>query len=82
MGWAGLIRVDGTTYNWLGNAATIPNVQPTQQLSQILTPTQTIFLVQAGPVQLNLTFLSPIEVRLLQRDIDKGQDDTYRPEIS
>ncbi|KAF7378321.1 hypothetical protein MSAN_00258100 [Mycena sanguinolenta] len=58
LGWVGYIKVDGLTYNWLGflvagNASTWIETQ--------VTPTQTILTVQAGPMQLNVTFLSPIE---------------------
>ncbi|GJE95240.1 DUF5127 and DUF1793 domain-containing protein [Phanerochaete sordida] len=61
LGWAGLIRVDNNiTYGWQGNTdarwkipATIQNVQ--------VTPTRTIVSLVAGPVDFNVTFLSPIE---------------------
>ncbi|KAI0645913.1 DUF1793-domain-containing protein [Trametes meyenii] len=59
MGWAGKIRVDGQTYSWLGNdaqrsgTANVTNVQ--------FTPTRTIFTMQAGPMNVTVTFLSPIE---------------------
>ncbi|TBU41779.1 hypothetical protein BD309DRAFT_964560 [Dichomitus squalens] len=59
IGWAGKIRVDGTTYKWLGNdpnggaPANVTNVQ--------FTPTRTIFVMQAGPMNLTVTFLTPIE---------------------
>ncbi|KAI0665951.1 hypothetical protein C8Q78DRAFT_1062280 [Trametes maxima] len=59
MGWAGKIRVDGQTYSWLGNdaqrsgTANVTNVQ--------FTPTRTIFTMQAGPMSVTVTFLSPIE---------------------
>ncbi|TFY64799.1 hypothetical protein EVJ58_g2384 [Rhodofomes roseus] len=64
LGWVGLIRVDGNTYRWLGNnfdltgsvGAAGCNVTYTE-----VTPTRTIQTVQAGPVNLTLTFLSPIE---------------------
>lgn len=60
MGWAGKIRVDGTTYKWLGNdsnlgtPANITNIQ--------FTPTRTIFVMTAGPMNVTVTFLTPIEV--------------------
>ncbi|GJE95238.1 DUF5127 and DUF4965 domain-containing protein [Phanerochaete sordida] len=61
LGWVGLIRVDNVTYGWLeggGNPngellATLRNVQ--------VTPTRTIVQMVAGPVDFNVTFLSPIE---------------------
>ncbi|KAI0335016.1 DUF1793-domain-containing protein [Cubamyces sp. BRFM 1775] len=59
MGWAGKIRVDGQTYAWLGDdygppfVANVTNVQ--------ITPTRSIFVMQAGPMNVTVTFLSPIE---------------------
>ncbi|KAI1795669.1 hypothetical protein LXA43DRAFT_991614 [Ganoderma leucocontextum] len=58
MGWAGKIRVNGTTYKWLGQDATgtpanVTNVQ--------ITPTRSIFVMQAGPMNVTVTFLTPIE---------------------
>ncbi|KAF7378318.1 hypothetical protein MSAN_00257500 [Mycena sanguinolenta] len=58
LGWAGYIKVDGLTYRWLG--APGPGNSSTWIETQV-TPTQTILTVQAGPMQLNVTFLSPIE---------------------
>ena len=60
MGWAGKIRVNGTTYKWLGAdntgiAATVVNVQ--------VTPTRSVFVVHAGPMNVTVTFLTPVEVR-------------------
>ncbi|PIL35880.1 hypothetical protein GSI_01540 [Ganoderma sinense ZZ0214-1] len=58
MGWSGKIRVNGTTYKWMGQdttgtAATVTNIQ--------VTPTRTIFVLQAGPMNVTVTFLSPVE---------------------
>ncbi|KAI0341142.1 hypothetical protein BDW22DRAFT_330198 [Trametopsis cervina] len=60
-GWAGLIRIDNETFKFLGdslvpaglNRAVLTNIQ--------LTPTRTIMNMTAGPIDLILTFLSPIE---------------------
>jgi hypothetical protein len=58
-----MIRVDGTTYTWLGDSRGFPTeTQSVSKLNQTLTPTSTILDLQAGPVQVTLTFLSPIEV--------------------
>ncbi|KAJ7600907.1 hypothetical protein C8J56DRAFT_1019909 [Mycena floridula] len=57
MGWTGWIRVDGISYPWFGNGA----AEATTLISSQVTPTRTIFTVQAGPILLNVTFLSPIE---------------------
>ncbi|KAI1785602.1 hypothetical protein LXA43DRAFT_1065747 [Ganoderma leucocontextum] len=53
-----MIRVNGTTYRWMGNdpagiAANVTNIQ--------ITPTRSIFVIQAGPMNITVTFLSPIE---------------------
>ncbi|KAH9942459.1 uncharacterized protein BXZ73DRAFT_88030 [Epithele typhae] len=58
-GWAGKIRVDGTAYAWLG-ADRIPANQSIVNNVQI-TPTRTIYVMQAGPMNVTVTFLSPIE---------------------
>lgn len=64
LGWAGHIRVDGTNYRWLGDDAQAPSI-PGNLTGKQFTPTRSIFQVQAGPMNLNVTFLSPIEVRSL-----------------
>ncbi|GJE95222.1 DUF5127 domain-containing protein [Phanerochaete sordida] len=60
LGLGGNIRVDNKpdpVYSWSGagapNATTVVNLQ--------ITPTRTIMTLTAGPVDLNVTFLSPIE---------------------
>ncbi|RPD57640.1 DUF1793-domain-containing protein [Lentinus tigrinus ALCF2SS1-6] len=59
VGWAGLIRVDGATFQWMGQDsiadgnATVTDIQ--------ITPTRSVFFMQAGPLNLTVTFLSPIE---------------------
>ena len=60
MGWTGKIRVNGMTYKWMGmdGAGTSANVSNIQ-----VTPTRTIFVMQAGPMNVTITFLSPVEVR-------------------
>ncbi|KAI0705121.1 hypothetical protein C8T65DRAFT_740959 [Cerioporus squamosus] len=58
-GWGGKIRVDGLTYSWMGNynshngTANVTGIQ--------ITPTRSIFAMQAGPMNLTVTFLSPFE---------------------
>ena len=51
------------TYSFLGNI--VPNIfNGTVNLtSYTVTPTRTVVSGQAGPMQVNLTFLNPIEVR-------------------
>ncbi|KAJ7695284.1 DUF1793-domain-containing protein [Mycena olivaceomarginata] len=58
LGWAGYIKVDGLAYHWLGDPG--PGNASTW-LATAVTPTRTILTVQAGPMRLNVTFLSPIE---------------------
>jgi hypothetical protein len=64
LGWYGSVRVDGHTFGWLGGNV-IAGVNNTAIESAIVTPTRSNFMILAGPVRLNVTFLSPIEVRLL-----------------
>ncbi|KAH9171796.1 hypothetical protein EDB89DRAFT_2096462 [Lactarius sanguifluus] len=59
LGWAVLVRIDGLTYSVLGNERGLngtANVTDT-----VITPTQTVIATQIGPMQVNLTFLNPIE---------------------
>lgn len=58
-----MIRVDGQSYRWIGNAAS----DNTRTVTSEITPSRSIFRLEAGPIQLNVTYLSPIEVRLFQR---------------
>uniref|UniRef100_A0A0W0F8G8 Glutaminase a n=1 Tax=Moniliophthora roreri TaxID=221103 RepID=A0A0W0F8G8_MONRR len=62
LGMGGLARVDGEPYIWMGDVvSSIPELQPATSRSMQITPTRTIFVLEAGRVQLNVTFLSPIE---------------------
>jgi hypothetical protein len=60
MGWTGFVRVDGLTYQWMGMTGNMTNLTST-----VITPTRSIFTIQAGAMLLNVTFLSPIEVRVV-----------------
>ncbi|KAI0650359.1 DUF1793-domain-containing protein [Trametes meyenii] len=62
LGWAGYVKVDGTTYNWLGVPAVAgtTTTKATQKSLQF-TSTQSIFVLTAGPIDLTVTFLSPVE---------------------
>ncbi|KAI0335019.1 hypothetical protein GY45DRAFT_1367055 [Cubamyces sp. BRFM 1775] len=60
MGWAGMIRVDNQTYAWMGGNFYTPPLSANVTDVRI-TPTRTIFVVQAGPMNVTVTFLSPIE---------------------
>ncbi|KAI1795670.1 hypothetical protein LXA43DRAFT_1058371 [Ganoderma leucocontextum] len=59
MGWAGKIRVNGTTYKWMGQDAT--GGTPANVTNIQITPTRSIFVMQAGPMNVTVTFLTPIE---------------------
>jgi hypothetical protein len=56
-----LIRIDGVTHAIFGE---LPLANQTNAITAYLTPTRTGFTFQIGPVDLILTFFSPIEVRL------------------
>ncbi|KAJ7884201.1 DUF1793-domain-containing protein [Mycena olivaceomarginata] len=58
LGWAGSIKVDGLTYHWLGQPG---GGNASIWLATEVTPTRTIITAQAGPMLLNVTFLSPVE---------------------
>ncbi|OCH88863.1 DUF1793-domain-containing protein [Obba rivulosa] len=61
--WQGLAKVDGTTYQWLGDWSD----RPTPGINRVnltgfrVTPTSTVFEMLAGPMSINVTFLTPIE---------------------
>ncbi|KAJ3902272.1 putative glutaminase A, partial [Lentinula edodes] len=69
LGWSGLLRVDGTLYEWLGSAVedgglTIANNATAKAVTlqnYQITPTRSILSLQAGAMDINVTFLSPIE---------------------
>ena len=63
LGWSVLVRVDGVTYSFLG-AVQQPTINATVDITNFtVTPTRTIVTGKAGPMQVSLTFLNPIEVR-------------------
>ncbi len=55
----GLIKVDGTTYSYMGKT-NADGVQMARQKSVVLNATQTIYDFVCGKVTLNLTFTSPL----------------------
>ncbi|KAH9968154.1 hypothetical protein BC827DRAFT_1122730 [Russula dissimulans] len=61
LGWSVLVRVDGTTYSFLGDPVSSVVNGTVNQTSVVVTPTRTIVTAQAAQMQVNLTFLSPIE---------------------
>jgi len=60
LGWAGYIKVDGTTYTFLGAPNTSGANKATQK-SMTFTATQSTFVLTAGPVDVTVNFLSPVE---------------------
>lgn len=66
--WAGMIRVDGTLYVWMGDPLPgVDGVHIANQTSYTYTSTQSVFSIDAGPVTVNATFLSPLYPNDLQR---------------
>ncbi|KLO10461.1 hypothetical protein SCHPADRAFT_977477 [Schizopora paradoxa] len=59
MGWYCAIIVDGIAFRLMG-ADEDPPIEPAKQLAVELTPTRTIFAMQAGPVLVNLMFFTPV----------------------
>ncbi|KAF9451663.1 DUF1793-domain-containing protein [Macrolepiota fuliginosa MF-IS2] len=62
VGWAGFVKVDGQAFSFLG-APNVPGASFTKavQKSSRFTATQSIFVLSAGPIDLTVTFLSPVE---------------------
>ena len=57
-----LIRVDDLSYSFLGNTLLSLYNGMVNFISIAITPMQTVVITQAGPMQVNFTFLNPIEV--------------------
>ncbi|PAV15279.1 hypothetical protein PNOK_0904000 [Pyrrhoderma noxium] len=66
LGWNAGIRVDGQAYNLLGVPG-VANYTNANQTNVLFTPTRTSFLLTADTVDVNMTFLSPIEAHDLTR---------------
>ena len=64
MGWNADVRVDGKAYNLMGTPLSLRNFINAIQTNVIYTPTRTPYSLKAGPIDVNITLLSPIEVRL------------------
>lgn len=60
---AGLVRVDGKTFRFLGNDRDVP---PLKQLSRTIWPTRTIYEFEDAGIHLTLTFFTPA----LPHDLD------------
>lgn len=72
--------VDNTTYRILGNAP-VPAIPTANQTAVEWSATRTSFLLTAGPVEVNATFLNPIEV-CREAPISAGNVNTYYKYIS
>lgn len=59
--WFAMAVVDGNAYKLMGSGA-VPNVTAANQTSVKFTSTSTIFTLTAGPMDVIVTFISPIEV--------------------
>jgi hypothetical protein len=63
------VRVDGAAYGMLGESSTIIelrqqlNVSDANVTNTVITPTQITLTAQAGPMQVNMSFFNPVEVR-------------------
>lgn len=64
-----MIRVDGKVYTYMGNPTVDdkPMAELAQQTGTATTPTQTHFFLTAGPLNLTVTFFSPVEINDIQR---------------
>lgn len=68
LGWICYIRVDETTYTLWGhdNLPQSIGITASSLLTTELTPTRTIQVIKAGPINVTVTFLSPVDVGCLQ----------------
>ncbi|KAH9021999.1 hypothetical protein EDB85DRAFT_2187724, partial [Lactarius pseudohatsudake] len=58
--WHFIVRVDGTTYTLIAQDLDSAN-GTANVIDTVVTPTQTVIAARAGPMQVNFTFLNPIE---------------------
>ena len=56
--WFAVVRVDGISYEIIGGDV---HWTSANQTSVIVTPTRSSYLLNAGPIIVNMTFLSPVE---------------------
>ncbi|EIM85296.1 DUF1793-domain-containing protein [Stereum hirsutum FP-91666 SS1] len=64
IGWAGIVRVDGSSYTFLGDPAVSSSsgtLEKATQNAARFTATMSVFEMTAGSVDVNVTFLSPVE---------------------
>jgi len=87
--WRVSVRVDGSLYIILGssmglvlrdlnNSTEYRGIPSANITNTVVMPTQTILTAEAGPMQVNLTFMNPVEVRFwLSGSFDSTS--TYAP---
>ena len=71
-GMGGLVKVNGVTYEFMGDPQKNVNdngqhCENARQTSLSVTPTQSIFKFQAGPIELTVNFFTPIDPTDLKR---------------
>lgn len=67
-GWFAAIAVDNVTYRIIGVPSPgVPSTFGATQLAVDFTPTRTNFTFQAGPVNVGVSFFSPVQVRKIRR---------------
>ncbi|EME45994.1 hypothetical protein DOTSEDRAFT_147842, partial [Dothistroma septosporum NZE10] len=65
-GWCGFIKVDNTTYTWMGKPDSMPSIV-TQTALEYTSTRSTFTMDVAGKVVMNITFLSPVDPTDKQR---------------
>lgn len=62
LGWSGYIRIDNTTYQWMGNGfgTLVRAGQNARQTGMTYTATRSIFSFEASGVRFNVTFMTPV----------------------
>ena len=58
-----LVRIDNVTYQAVGPSILAAGVNQVLLTNRVISPTQIKFIIEAGHMQINYTFLNPIEVR-------------------
>ncbi|KAH9942418.1 uncharacterized protein BXZ73DRAFT_40863 [Epithele typhae] len=62
MGWTNMVVIDGQHYSITGYADRVSNITAPATVTGVhITPTRSVYSMQAGPMNINFTFLSPIE---------------------
>jgi hypothetical protein len=67
MGWSGIIRVDGTAYEYMGDSPSLQGLQKATPLTVSYDSHSSNFTFEAGPLQIQAQFFSPVLPRDLCR---------------